>query len=274
MWADGSKFVIISLFKFGFRLNNFLVASVFCYAFSSLAFISFKFKFYCTFSHQQRADEHQMPKLRKCSTLVAIIFDHSSTLKSMTETISIIRQAGFFKKYGALSEDELLDTLYEIKKQEYSKMFGYDYTPERKTDIYSIVGQDPEKFLDIDLEADVCADNKVYSSLLAEISKASNGNFLPSDIEEIWNSEEGPIKVSFDSNGQIIIFEPEYMDDWIDGRIFEVINKEMKKVSNEYFHLCSGPNDEWFGQNAIYVRLTEAEKKLLIDKLEWRFPEE
>ena len=184
-----------------------------------------------------------------------------------------MRQAGFFKKYETQTENQLLDILYEIKKQEYSKIFDYDYLPERKTDAYSIAGHDNEKFLNIDLEADVCSANRVYTWLLSAFSKASNGHFSPFDIAEIWSSEDGPIKLSFISNGETIIFEPEYMNDWIDGRIFNLINAEMKKVSDELFHLCSGPNDEWFGQNAIYVRLTAAEKNLLMDKLEWKFPE-
>jgi len=175
----------------------------------------------------------------------------------MTENISIIRQAGFFKKYETQREIEFSDTLYEITN-----------------DLYSIASQDEEWFLDIDLEADVCADNLVYTSLLDKFSKASNGFFKPTDIEEIWNSEEGPIKLNFVSNGQTIIFEPEYMDDWIDGQIFRLINAEMKKVSTELFYLCSGPNDEWFGQNVIFIRLTESEKDLLADKLEWKFSEE
>ena len=206
--------------------------------------------------------------------LVETIFDHQNTLTNMTENISLIRQAGFFKKYQSHTDTELLDKLYEIKKQEYSKLFGYDYSPERKNDLYSISQQDNEKFLDIDLEADVCADNKVYTSLLGDFSKASDGNFLPTDITETWATEQGPIKLSFISNGQLIAFEPEYMDDWIDDRIFKIINEEMKKVSDEFFYLCSGPNEEWFGQNVIYIRLTEIEKKSLEEKLEWKFPEE
>lgn len=192
----------------------------------------------------------------------------------MTDSISIIRRAGFFTQFQNLNNEELIDKLYELKKIKYSKMFGDDYSPERREDLYSIVSQDAQKFLDIDLEADVCADNKVYIEVLNYFANASNGKFTPTNISEVWESEEGPIKVVFDSNGQQITFEPEYIDDWIDGRIFGIIQTEIKKVSEENFHMCAGPNDDWFGQNLIYIRLTTDEKQVLKDKLSWNFPEE
>jgi len=192
----------------------------------------------------------------------------------MTDNLGILRKAGFFKDYEALSDVELMDTLRKKRKEEYSKMFGYDYEPQDFSHLTTLLSQDDRKFLDIDLEADVLNGNNVYVSVLEDFAKASNGHFSPTNIEEVWDSDEGPIKVSFSSNGQQIIFEPEYLDDWIDGRIFEVINEEMKKVCNESFIVCLVPNDEWFGQNIIHVRLTEDEKQLLKEKLNWNFPEQ
>jgi hypothetical protein len=186
--------------------------------------------------------------------------------------LNTLRQAGFFKEYGNLSDKDLIDTLHEIRRKEYSKIFEYDYEPEKIKDDHRLAVQDTKKFLDIDLEADVCAQNKVYTSLLQDFAKASDGNFAPANIEETWEGEEGPIRLQFQSNGSIIAFEPEYMDDWIDCRVFDVINGEMEKTTDEKFFLCYGPNEEWFGQNAIYIRLTESEKHLLEEKLEWKFP--
>lgn len=187
--------------------------------------------------------------------------------------LATLRQAGFFKEYGNLSEQELLNILHDTIRKEYSTIFGYDYEQEKIKDDHQLAVLDTKKFLDIDLEADVCAENKVYTSLLEDFAKASNGYFSPTSIEETWESEEGPIRVSFMSNGSKITFEPEYMDDWIDGRVFEIINGEMHKATQEKFHLCAGPNEEWFGQNVIHVRLTGDEKKLLEEKLNWKFPQ-
>jgi len=185
-----------------------------------------------------------------------------------------LRKTGFFKEYESLSEKELLNALHENRRKEYAKIFEYDYEPEKLRDDHELAVQDSKKFLDIDLEADVRAENQVYIYLLEDFAKASDGHFSPIGIEETWESDEGPIQVSFTSNGSDITFKPEYMDDWIDGKVFDVINAEMQKVTSERFYLCAGPNEEWFGQNVIYVRLTENEKKLLEEKLDWKFPQE
>ena len=192
----------------------------------------------------------------------------------MIQNLKILRQAGFFKEYPNLSDNDLFNKLNEIRKLEYSKLFDRDYEPEPIKDFHQLAIQDEKKFIDMDLEADVCAENKVYISVLQQMAKASDGHFNPTDIEEIWSSDEGPIKVSFKSNNQIIEFSPEYMDDWIDERIFEVINDEMKKTSSDRFVLCYGPKEEWFGQNAIHIRLNDAEKSFLKKELNWSFPEE
>jgi hypothetical protein len=192
----------------------------------------------------------------------------------MQLNLTTLRQAGFFKEYESMSDKELLNTLHENRRKEYANIFEYDYEPELLSDDHQLALQDSNKFLDIDLEADVCAENKVYTSLLEEFAKASNNHFFPVDIEETWESEEGSILVAFTSNASKITFAPEYMDDWIDSKVFDVINAEMHKVTSERFYLCAGPNEQWFGQNVIYVRLTDDERKLLEEKLDWKFPQE
>ena len=189
----------------------------------------------------------------------------------MSLNLNILLQAGFFKEHEGLSEEELLDLLNKKRKEEYSKIFEREYDPGQIKDDHQLALLDTKKFLDIDLEADVCDENRVYTSILEDFAKASNGHFSPTKIEETWESEEGPIKVSFMSNGYKVSFEPEYNDDWLDPELFDTINGEMQKVTTEIFYQCGGPNEEWLGQNMIYVRLTESEKKLLEDKLDWKF---
>lgn len=190
----------------------------------------------------------------------------------MIENLNILRQAGFFEEYKSLTDVELIDILKRRRKEDHSKLFGYDYEPDDYLSSTSLVSEDDKKFLDIDLEAGVMDGNDIYVHLLQDFARASNGYFNPTSIKEEWESDEGPIKVSFSSNGQVIIFKPEYIDDWIDGRVFDIVNEEMKKVSNESFIVCSGPDDDWLGQNIIHIRLTEEQKELLIKKMNWNFP--
>lgn len=223
----------------------------------------------------------------------------------MTKDISTIRQAGFFKKYETLTDIQLLDALYDVQKEAYAKRFSKEefykkfriqtdtdrqlidtlyekqkehlqehfgdayLLPERRTDIYSIIQQDSDKCLQVD--PDVIIGCNAYVLLLKDFSKASNGHFLPSDIEEIWSSEEGPITVRFILNGQTTAIELEYLNYGFDESIIRLVNEEMKKVSDDQFYYCFGPNNEWVGTNLTYIRVTEDEKKLLIDELGWTF---
>jgi hypothetical protein len=224
----------------------------------------------------------------------------------MTKDISIIRQAGFFKKYETLTDVQLLDALYDVQKEAYAKQFSKEefykkfriqtdtdrqlldtlyeqqkaeyqkysgdayLLPKRMTDICTIIEQDSEKCLRVD--PDVIIDCNAYVLLLQDFSKASNGHFLPSDMEEIWSSEEGPITVRFILNGQTTAIELEYSDDdYFDESIIRWVNEKMKKVSDDQFYYCLGPNDEWVGTGLTYIRVTEDERKLLIDELGWTF---
>ncbi len=189
----------------------------------------------------------------------------------MNNHLSILRRAGFFTQFGNLKDDELLEALYQIRKKEYTEIFGLDYEPGKTYDDLGLASQDKTKMLDIDLEADVCEENEVYSNLLDAFTEISNGQFVATDIVETWRSSEGPISVSFKCNGQKINYDPAYNEDWIDGTFFNVICKEMARGGSEQFYLCFGPDEEWAGQNVIYIRLTPEEKALLETELHWEF---
>jgi hypothetical protein len=115
----------------------------------------------------------------------------------MTNDLAILRQAGFFKAHTQLTNEELIDALQKRRKEYYSELFGYEYEPEPYSHITELLAQDDRKFLDIDLEADVCAGNNAYVSVIEAFATASDRHFKPASITETWVSEEGPIKVSF-----------------------------------------------------------------------------
>ncbi|SOD97615.1 hypothetical protein [Spirosoma fluviale] len=191
----------------------------------------------------------------------------------MFEELPILRQAGFFKEYAELKDDELVNKIRQLRREEYAKIFEYEYEPEDFSHIGQLLAYDERKYLDIDLEADVMSENQVYVSVVERFSKASDNHFMPTDIQEAWQSDEGPIEVSFTCNGSRIVFKPKYHDDWLDGKVFTVINKEMQKKTDERFLICLGPNEEWWGQNVVHIRLSEIEKQLLEVKLGWVFPD-
>jgi hypothetical protein len=104
---------------------------------------------------------------------------------------------------------------------------GYGEPPSadnRWDDVFLLAYAEGEVWAE-DPEADVCADNEVYSEVLPEWARISQGAFLPDNITEDWESETGPVTVSFDLGGQPASVSPSYQDDWIDLEVLHQINQ-------------------------------------------------
>lgn len=186
--------------------------------------------------------------------------------------LDALRKAGFFKEYSHLSNDELLEMIHQQRKQFYSQMFGYEYEPERLKDDHFLAVRDTTKMLCLDTEADVGIENNKYVELLLLCNTVSGSDTnIITDIEEHWESPTGPIHVTYKINGETRSYEPEYADDWIDQKFLEHVLDEISAVTQEPFHLCLGPNEEWFGQDVNYIRLKPQERKVLEEVLHWRF---
>jgi hypothetical protein len=186
--------------------------------------------------------------------------------------LDALRQAGFFKDHRHLSNDELLEMIHLQRRQFYSQMFGYEYEPERLKDDHSLAVRDTTKMLSLDTEADVGIENNKYIELLLLCNTVSGSDTnIITDIEEHWESPVGPILVTYKINGENRSYQPEYADDWIDQKFLEHVLGEISAVTREPFHLCLGPNEEWFGQDVNYIRLKPQERKVLEEVLNWKF---
>jgi hypothetical protein len=114
-----------------------------------------------------------------------------------------------------------------------------------------------------DPEADVCAENKVYSKVLLEWALISHGAFAPGNIQEHWKTEAGPITVSFELGGRQVSVRPAYEDDWIDLGVLLQIN-ELITGSGKQFE-CA-----FDGNFALVLCITpETKAKMLTER---RFP--
>ncbi|GAB3750709.1 hypothetical protein [Spirosoma pomorum] len=192
----------------------------------------------------------------------------------MFDDLSTLRQAGFFKEFNDLSDAELIAKLRQKKRNEHAPDLGFDHELDSYSNIGHLLAQDDKKYIHIDLETDVALGNNIYISIIETFSNASDGHFLPTNSQEIWQSDEGPIQISFSSNGEEIGFELAYYEDWLDEEVFTYINKEMRKMTHEQFFICVGPNEEWTGQTVVFIRLNDMEKHILEDKLKWIFPKD
>ena len=98
----------------------------------------------------------------------------------------------------------------------------------------------------------------------------SRGAFSPDNIEETWESEKGPIWVSFTLNGTQHRIHPEYLNpgpDFIDVSILRDINRLI--VGTGYQFEVQDALDE--DQAAFIVVLTADEKEKLERERGWRF---
>lgn len=192
----------------------------------------------------------------------------------MTSTLQVLRRAGFFEDFSHLSDEELLELFYENRKKVYSKIFGYEYDPGRDLCDQELARQDTKKMLYLDLEADVCKENKVYTWLSQAIDEISGRRELITDIEENWEGEQGPILIRCKINNVPKEYHPAYHKDWVDQSTLENILTDVTAVIGEQFHICLGPSYDWFGQDVNYIRLKPDERKVLQEELEWKFFDE
>jgi hypothetical protein len=107
-----------------------------------------------------------------------------------------------------------------------------------------------------DPEADVCAENQVYTEVLSEWAHISRGAFAPADITEHWESDAGPVTLSFRLGGQPASVSPSYQDDWIDLEVLQQINALIAPSGRQFE--CAGD-----GNFALVLCLTPDEKKAM-----------
>ncbi len=195
------------------------------------------------------------------------------TKEQVVKNIGILKEAGFFQNYDGLSDLKIYNKIYELRKEYYSEIFERPYEPNMKLDAIQIAQTDKTKCLFLDLEADVGKGNNVYEWVVKAYSDLSNGVFNPVDIQEKWESFEGPIEISFKVNDSLISFKPEYEDDWLHESVFKVCGKELEKRKIRTVDFLSD-DGEGFGQVIAMMRLTMDEQNILENKLNWKFTSE
>ncbi len=170
-----------------------------------------------------------------------------------TKSVRFYRTLGFFNQYNALSDEDLSDQLLSLHGLEW----GENIDPKDELADLQFLKWDEERVWWQDTEADVCGENKVYVQTLLEWGHISRGAFKPTNIEETWQSEEGPIAVAFSLDNTQHSIRPSYQDDYIDLSVVPQINNLIAD-SNLRFEIHT-----IFDQTAFIVMLTPEEKRLI-----------
>jgi len=166
--------------------------------------------------------------------------------------------AQFYKGLGFFAGAGAADVI-----RRYTEESGKPPNPAKPLDDAELLSLSENDVWADDQEADVCSENKVYEEVLAQWAAISRGAFAPSAITEKWDSEKGPVTVSFQLNGQLVSVLPRYNDDWIDMEILLQINRLIG--TSGYQFECTD-----LGNRALVLCLTPAEKETM--KKERDFP--
>jgi hypothetical protein len=193
--------------------------------------------------------------------------------EEVVNNIGLLKSAGFFKEWESLSANETYDSLYELRKKEYKEIFESDYDPKMNLEPIEIAEYDKSKLLFLDLEADVFNGNNVYKLVINRFSELSDGKFNPTELTETWESNGGPIKVSFISDNKITEFEPEYNNDWLHESVFTICKEKLAEKGVPLVY-CLDNDGYGYGQAIAIMRLTKSEQKILENGLNWKFESE
>lgn len=110
-------------------------------------------------------------------------------------------------------------------------------------DLY-LLQEDKDRVWLEDWDLEVSKGKGAYVATLNQWSKISRGAFQPSDIKETWETDKGPITVSFMLNGHKQVIHPEYEDGYIDTYgVLKQIN-DMIKASGYQFAEAYNDDDD------------------------------
>lgn len=181
--------------------------------------------------------------------------------KKLRNSIRFFRKIGFFAEDVDISDSEIID----IINKKHLPLFGEEINPKDPLSDLLLLSHDHNRVWWKDTEADVLDGNNVYIDFINDLSSISRGIFLPSNVSETWESDEGPITIEFELGEKKHIIKPKYIYDYIDVEIIKEIN--MYTSSNKYKFEMYRP----FDQTAFIVVLSKKEKRLLQRMRGWVF---
>jgi hypothetical protein len=184
--------------------------------------------------------EDELGKINSPLEVKLVVFQKraksSSSLSAWTaeDVIRYYREMGFF------GGGDLPDCTTRLLKR-FEEDHGEPFDPRNPWNDVYLLSYDEKRVWTGDPECDVCAENQVYTEVLAEWAKISDGVFKPIDIEEVWEDDEGPITVAFvlDGRGDTLDGErgtlhPIWDNDWLDLDILASINRIIARSGKEF----------------------------------------
>ena len=147
----------------------------------------------------------------------------ASTPSSPDELVRYFQEFGFFK--GESPHDVL---------ERYEESHSGPLTLTSPWDDIFLLAESPSRVWASDPEADVCAENQVYSEVLPEWAAITGGLVRITNMTESWGTETGPISLQFNLNGKPATLSPSYQDDWIDLDVLCALNELVRHLGVQF----------------------------------------
>lgn len=190
---------------------------------------------------------------------------------AMTNEIGQLRTAGLFKNYSGKPNEFITQlaigrSIYQQNGWMYSDQFWDQET--NLVNEFGIIRIDHDKvWQEVDTEF-VVEGNRVYEDVIKEFAAISEGHFIPTEINETWESKD-KVRITFKMDDKTHIIYPKVLNDWADiNTILQYLNNEiLKDVDYKFYY---GQGDE-----LLVIGLSEHEKNKLteVSGIEFSFTE-
>ncbi|MFN4947574.1 MAG: hypothetical protein ACK57K_08675 [Chryseotalea sp.] len=186
------------------------------------------------------------------------LFGQKNNVKEyLKNNVKSLRNVGLFEEYSSLTIDQLTQKIIELEIN-YNGDFYEDEFPKNdlKWTFINIAKHDKRRVRFIGIEY-AYREEKVYEQLIAEFKNMAP-LLNPENCKEYWESEDGPIIVTFNNLGKEIKITPKFNDGWVDMKsILESFNSIIHS-SGQKFEVLHGTDDQLF-----IIRLSENEKEII-----------
>ena len=153
----------------------------------------------------------------------------------LKEALEYYRPLGFFSLYRG-EDSAVIQSLHKALLETSSDTITTEDLATPEFDLF-FLSLDPLRTLYsvMDFGDFLAPGNEAYVSSLEALSKISRGVFLPKNIEEEWDTPDGPIRLCFDFEGQPRELKMETWGGAFDFRILLQLNALLAKT--EYLSL-------------------------------------
>lgn len=210
--------------------------------------------------------EDELGKIEEAMEVRVVVFRKASRMTARPSKSPLDRTAEevvrYYREIGFFGDGDLAECATRLLKR-FEADHGEPFDPRKPWNDVYLLSYDEKRVWTDDPECDVCAENQVYTEVLAEWAKVSDGAFNPTGIEEVWEDEEGPIFVHFILDGHRHTLHPTWDNDWLDLDILASINRIIGKSGKEF--VCA--SDVNFA--VVFVLDGETKRRLAAER---RFP--